>query len=156
MGVRIAFATKFMMSQRPIKINADTTHNMFEANLKTTSLGFDDAESHYHPVVEIVSTTETYADYKFAMKAWAQRADTVWPFGDVPPSPDQPQRLPPPMYPTYLLADGAMAPRNAFKEAFPVGGVADLAEAEALALDNTLMCRNHVICVSVDCTLFIV
>ena len=148
-GVRIAFATKFMMTHRPDKINADTTHNMFEANLKTTSLGFDDAEKQYHPVVEVVSTTETSEDYKFAMTAWAQRANSVRPFGEPLPSPDVPRLPVTPLYPTYLLADGAMAPRNAFKAVFPVGGVADLAEAEARALANTLMCRNHVICVSV-------
>ena len=144
-GVRSVWGTPHMLSFRPAKINMDTTHNLFKANLKVTSGGFDDAAKKYHAVVEIVSTHEKAADYEYGLQKWKEKAELVGKDGIGYHPNDCPEKLPP-FDPGFLLCDGAMAPRNAFAKVLPVQGYPkhEIEEARAEAMENTLMCGNHV------------
>ena len=145
-GIRIALACPHMLSYRPIKINADGTYKMFVVDLKTLGLGFDDATASYHPVVEVLSTQEKEDDYKFALEAWKAKAALVGK-GGVGYHKDVKVKLGD-LHPEYILCDGAMSMRNAFATVFPDRSLEDKDAARQSAIAKSLMCGNHVQCVS--------
>ena len=140
-GMRVVLATAFMLARTPGKINADGTHKLTVADLNVLMMGFDDAASHFQPVLLVVTTTERAGDFKFGFEQWSEAAPHLRRLdsGAIEYVEDGSAGI---WRPLKLLADGSNAIKKGFLLAF---GTPEGAKVQPWhrTEDDVYMCGNH-------------